>query len=461
MILLERPPSAIERMATHALQILRDPEQDKRSKAEEIAHLLEKAPSWFTPFLQPSTYKAAYGGRAGGKSHAFAELMVAQMVVDPNLSCVCVREIQKSLKYSVKRLIENKISEMGVSDLFVIQKHEIHRKGGRGVLIFQGMQDHTADSIKSLEGFGVAWVEEAQSISARSLSLLLPTIRAEGSEVWFTWNPEDPADPVDAMFRGDSVPPDALVVRVNYFENPFVSKRTLQQAERDRLRDTDYYLHVWEGGYNNKSELQIFGGKWRIDEFEIDPSTDDGPYYGADWGFGSDPTAAIEVWIRGNQLLIRRESHAYRLELDDTANKWLRDIPGIQNYVVRADSSRPESISHVRRGRAHDPSCPPLPKLEAVKKWAGSVQDGIEFIRNYEIVIHLDCPHTKDEFVHYSFQANRAGDPTTAIVDAHNHLIDALRYALAPLIQNKKHRSTFDPAIARSDSRRPGASRFR
>lgn len=438
MKLVDRRPSVLERMATHAAQIFQeDLERSREKQLNELEELLKKTPNWFRPFFQPMRYKAAYGGRAGGKSHAFAELLVARMVADPDLSCVCIREIQKSLKYSVKRLIESKISNMGVGHLFTIQRYEIHRKGERGVVIFQGMQDHTADSIKSLEGFGVAWVEEAQTISARSLSLLLPTIRAAGSEVWFSWNPEQPDDPVDEMFRSGSAPEDSLVARVNYTENPFVTDVVLKEAERDRDRDTDYYLHVWEGEYNSRSELQIFGGKWKIDEFEVDPSADDGPYYGADWGFGVDPTAAVEVWIRGNQLLIRRESYGYRLELDDTANKWMQEIPGIHNYVIRADCSRPESISHIRRGRTGDSFCPPLPKLQAVKKWPGSVEDGIAFMRNFEILIHPDCPNAKDEFIHYSYKANRAGDPTTVILDRHNHLIDSIRYALAPLICNK------------------------
>lgn len=468
MLLSDPELTVAQRMAQHALQIFQgelDRELNQEKQAQELRRLLEHAPAWFQPLFQPMRYKAAYGGRAGGKSHSFAEYLIARMVVDPDLSCVCIREIQKSLKYSVKRLIEGKIISMGVSHLFNVQRYEIHRKGGRGVLIFQGMQDHTADSIKSLEGFGIAWVEEAQSISDRSLSLLLPTIRAEGSEVWFTWNPENAEDAVDQMFRGVSgAPADAICVPVNWSDNPFISSVSLADMERDRQRDTDYWLHVWEGGYNIKSALQVYSGKWQVIEVEGGQPGDDGPYYGADWGFGSDPTAAVEVWIRGRQLLITRDSRAYALELDDTAQQWIDDIPGIQNHTIYSDNSRPESISHVRRGRppgGSDKGCPALPKLQAVDKWPGSVEDGIQFIRAFDqILVHPRCAPTIDELKHYRYKINRGGDILPIVVDAHNHVLDALRYALCKLIRGKGA-SAAQPAIARAMTPGRAAARRR
>ncbi|MCB0448419.1 MAG: phage terminase large subunit, partial [Gelidibacter sp.] len=141
-----------------------------------------QTPKWALPLLKPKRYKGAKGGRGSGKSHFFGEALVEAMVLDPNTSAVCIREIQKSLKFSAKRLIEDKIESMGVSNLFTITQSEIRANKGRGVILFQGMQDHTADSIKSLEGFNIAWVEEAQTLSKKSLQLLRPTIRAEGSE---------------------------------------------------------------------------------------------------------------------------------------------------------------------------------------------------------------------------------------------------------------------------------------
>ena len=165
-----------------------------------MSNLKIKTPEWAEPLLHPKRYKAAKGGRGAGKSHFFAEALIEQLIIDPNKSAVCIREIQKSLKFSAKRLIEQKIEDLEVSKLFNITQSEIRAVQGKGVILFQGMQDHTADSIKSLEGFDIAWVEEAQNLSARSLKLLRPTIRKEGSEIWFSWNPERDTDPVDLFF---------------------------------------------------------------------------------------------------------------------------------------------------------------------------------------------------------------------------------------------------------------------
>lgn len=177
------------------------------------------------------------------------------MVCDPNLRFVCIREVQRSLKFSAKSLVEAKIRSLGVEALFEIVGTEIRRQDGEGVMIFEGMQDHTADSIKSLEGFGRAWVEEAQSISDRSLQLLLPTIRAERSEIWFSWNPELPTDPVDLFFAGGV--DGALHVHTTYRDNPFCPEVMRTEAARLHVADPGAYEHIWGGGY-------FLGGKGRV-----------------------------------------------------------------------------------------------------------------------------------------------------------------------------------------------------
>lgn len=202
----------------------------------------------FAPLLKPSRYKGLYGGRGSGKSHFFAELLVEEAILRPGLRVVCIREVQKSLKESAKRLIEDKIAQHGVGAGFEVLTDQIKTPGG-GLIIFQGMQDHTAESIKSLEGFDVAWVEEAQSLSACSLQMLRPTIRKEGSELWFSWNPRRKTDPVDAMLRGAEVPTGAIVVQANWSDNPWFPA-VLEQERQDCLRaDPDQYGHVWDGDY--------------------------------------------------------------------------------------------------------------------------------------------------------------------------------------------------------------------
>ena len=172
-------------------------------------------PEWALPLLEPARYKGAWGGRGSGKSHMFAELMIEMHIMDQKRRSVCVREIQKSLNQSVKRLLETKIEAMNAGAYFEVQEAVIKSKKGDGLIIFQGMQNHTADSIKSLEGVDCAWVEEAQSLSQRSLDLLRPTIRKPGSELWFTWNPRQATDPVDTLLRGLTPPKDAIILPVS------------------------------------------------------------------------------------------------------------------------------------------------------------------------------------------------------------------------------------------------------
>lgn len=204
----------------------------------------------FEPLLVPSRYKGAHGGRGSGKSHFFAGLLIEDSLAERGLLSVCIREVQKSLKESAKRLIETKLADFGLGEADGFKVFEsVIQTPGDGQIIFQGMQDHTAESIKSLEGRKRAWIEEAQTLSARSLTLLRPTIRDDGSELWFSWNPRRKTDPVDAMLRGDAVPTGATVIRANWSDNPWFPK-VLEQERLDCLNDqADQYDHIWEGGY--------------------------------------------------------------------------------------------------------------------------------------------------------------------------------------------------------------------
>ena len=212
--------------------------------------------------MEPARYKGAWGGRGSGKSHFFAENLIENSLYEPGLLSVCIREVQKSLKQSSKRLLEAKLKDMGLGerDGFKVF-NEVIQTPGDGVIAFQGMQDHTAESIKSLEGFKRAWLEEAQTISATSLNLLRPTIRAPGSEIWCSWNPRRKSDPGDLMLRGVERPTGAVVVRANWSDNPWFTPE-LEQERQDCLRmQPDQYDHIWEGGYATVSS----GAYWAKD----------------------------------------------------------------------------------------------------------------------------------------------------------------------------------------------------
>ena len=374
-------------------------------------------PRAFLPLIEPARYKGAHGGRGSGKSHFFAEMMVEQAILKPGLRAVCVREVQRSLSQSVKRLIEDKIEKLGVGRLFDVQEAKI-RTPGDGLMIFQGMQNHTADSIKSLEGYDVAWCEEAQSLSQRSLDLLRPTLRKPGSELWFSWNPDQATDPVDVLLRGDYPPPDAVVLEVNYSDNPFFPDVLKAEMEYDKRRDPDKYAHIWRGKYRQNSEARVFRN-WKVEEFSTDPAWI--LRQGADWGFSVDPSVIVQCAIVGRTLYVIHEAYRVGCEVDFLPDLF-RTVPDAERWPTIADSARPETISYMQR---HG-----FPKMLAAVKGARSLEEGIAFLQGYDIVVHPRCTHTIDELTAYSYEF----DPLTQLVlpklrDKDNHVIDSLRYA--------------------------------
>lgn len=377
-----------------------------------------KTPKWAVPLLGDSRYKGAFGGRGSGKSHLFAEMLIEKHVMNPSHRSVCVREYQKSLSQSVKRLLEIKIEQLGVGSYFEVQEAVIKSKRGDGLIIFQGMQNHTADSIKSLEGYDTAWVEEAQSLSQRSLDLLRPTIRKPNSELWFTWNPNQATDPVDLLLRGDNTPPNAVVIEVNFKDNPWFPDVLQAEMEYDRGRDIDKYNHVWLGGYARNSEARVFRN-WKVEDFEAPP--DAVHRFGADWGFSVDPTVLVRCHIVGRKLYIDHEAYQVGCEIMDTPSLFFT-IPESEKWPIIADSARPETISHMRKNG--------FPKIMPAVKGKDSLHEGIEFIKTYDIVVHPRCTHTIDELTMYSYKTDPlTGAVTSILEDKKNHVIDALRYA--------------------------------
>lgn len=378
-----------------------------------------KTPRVFLPFMKPSRYKGAYGGRGSGKSHIFAEMLIERFVLEPTTRAVCIREIQKSLEQSVKRLLEDKIKEWGLEYRFRILNNEILTPEG-GVIIFVGMQNYNADTIKSLEGYDIAWVEEAQSLSERSLTLLRPTIRKEGSEIWFSWNPREKTDPVDALLRGPVLPPDSIVVGSTYADNPWFPDVLRTEMEWDRTRDQDKFAHVWLGGYEQHSNARVFKN-FRVEEFET-PS-DAVLFYGGDWGFSVDPSVLVRLFFRdAKTLCIDYEAYQIGCEIDHLPALFSK-VPDSTKWPIRADSARPETISYLKR---HG-----FPLMEPATKGPNSVKEGVIFLQSYDIVIHPRCRHAIDEFTLYSYVVERlTGIVTNVLEDKKNHVIDSVRYAV-------------------------------
>jgi len=394
-----------------------------KSLGELLPHFNDKERQLFPP----CRFKALYGGRAGRKSHTLAELMLARMIQDKDLQCVVIRKYRASITNSAQLLLKNKISQMGWDDYFEVQDKTIKRRDGKGFIAFTGIQDHNATSIKSYENFGVAWCEEATEIDQYSLDLLVPTLRRPGNEIWFSWNPDQPTDPVDAMFR-QRPPKNSVVVPISFKDNGFLSEES-KQDEREALeRDPEKHAWIWLGEYNVKSNAIIFAGRWRVGE--VDPTGWDGPYFGADFGFVIDPTAAAKQWRLGNQIYIERESYSYGLQIDHIAQRWMSDIPGIETSVIRADNSEQDTIAYLQR---HG-----LPRIVPVTKGPGSVEAGVKWLKSHDIIVHPDCVHFQEELKRYRLKTNKAGDVLDEIVDKDNHLIDQCRYAFQPLISQQR-----------------------
>lgn len=377
-----------------------------------------QTPRVYVPLLAEARYKGAYGGRGSGKSHNFAEMLIEECIREKT-DAVCLREIQKSLKFSVKKLLENKIASMNAGAYFEVQNEQIKSVNG-GVIIFQGMQDHTSDSIKSLEGFKIAWFEEAQTASQRSLDLLRPTIRSPGSQLWFSWNPRFATDPVDQLLRGPTPPPNAIVVEANYSDNPWLPAELLEEMEYDKRRDPDKYAHIWLGKYQSNTSSRVFKN-WTIEEFEADPNAV--IRQGADWGFSVDPTVLVQAYIVGRRLYIPHEAYRVGCEIVDTPALFM-SLPDAEKWPMVADSARPETISHLRKNG--------FPKITAAIKGPKSVEEGIGFLQGFDIVVHPRCTHTIDELTLYSYKTDPLDESKVlpVLADKDNHVMDALRYAM-------------------------------
>lgn len=394
-------------------------------------HLTAETIEQFTPLFEPDNpnyharYKVFYGGRGGRKSWEVARACILK-ATQSKLLIVCTREFQNSISDSVLRLLANQIEMIGLSWFFEIQRTTIIGKNG-SEFIFKGLNGLTVDSIKSLEGADICWVEESHSVSDHSWRVLIPTIRKENSEIYITFNPDLPTDPVYQRFVINQ-PDNCYIAKVNYTQNPDCPDVLIQEAEYLKRVDYEAYAHVWLGEVRAHSEAQVFRGKYMVEGFEINESFGY-PLHGADWGFSVDPTVLIKSYIKGKTLYIRNEAYKINCEVDHTPDLF-NQVPCARDYTIRADNSRPEMISFMKRAGF---------KIEAADKWTGCIVDRVSFLRNFEqIIIHPDCKHTAEEFRLYSYKTDkRTGDILPDIIDKHNHCIDALGYAITPLIRKK------------------------
>lgn len=370
-------------------------------------------------------YKIAYGGRGSGKSYGVAQRFMCFAIQLPGARILCTKETQNSLSDSALAILKRVIHDHNLDGMFQQTKHGLACVNG-AEFIFRGLQH--PDRIKSLDGISHCWVEEGQKISQDAWDILVPTIREEDSEIWVTFNPDLEDDPAYKNFVVNTRE-EAIIEKINYLDNPFFPEVLHKEMEWDRTNDFDKYLHVWEGNCRTYSDSQVFHNKWRRDVFEAPKDTVF--YFGADWGFSQDPTTLVRCYIDDGCLWIDQEVFAVGVDIDATPNMF-RLVPESEKWVITADNARPETISYmVRHG---------FPKMRGAKKGKNSIEDGISFLRSFkEIVIHERCKHTLDEFKLYSYKTDKlTGDILPLIEDKHNHIIDALRYAVEAIMRRNK-----------------------
>jgi phage terminase large subunit len=376
----------------------------------------------FEELFRPHRYKVFYGGRGSGKSWSVARALLLLGYEKP-MRILCAREIQRSISDSVHKLLCEQIDAIGLSGAYTITRDAIRCTSGTE-FIFKGLRSNPQE-IKSTEGIDICWVEEAAAVSADSWDILIPTVRKPNSEIWLTFNPLDESDPTYQRFVLNA-PDDAYVCKVNYDGNPAFPDVLKKEMEWLKARDYESYLHIWEGEVRKHSNAVIFAGRFRVEEFET--PKDARFYHGADWGFATDPSCLVRCFIKDRTIYIDREAWGVGVDLDETPA--LFDIiETARKWPIKADNARPETISFMRRRGFN---------ISAAKKWQGSIEDGIEFLKSYDIVIHPRCRHTIDEFNHYSYKVDKqTGEVLPIVVDSFNHIIDATRYALSDLMRGR------------------------
>jgi phage terminase large subunit len=380
-------------------------------------------PAAFEGLFQPSRYKCYWGGRGGAKSWALARALLLKAVAG-QLRILCARELQTSIADSVHRLLSDQIQAMNLDPYFEVARNSIKSVTGSEFL-FKGIR-HSVQEIKSLEGVDICWVEEAQSVSAASWEILIPTIRKQSSEIWISFNPVEESDPTYQRFVLHP-PPDAIVRKVGWEDNPWFPA-TLDAERRYMLElDLEAYEHIWGGHCRKISEAVIFAKRVSIEAFD----TPDGArfFHGADWGFANDPTALVRCFIQDDCLYIDQEAFGYGVEIDETPQLF-DSIPTARYWPIKADSSRPETISYMRRRGFN---------IMPAEKWEGSVEDGIAHLKGFRrIVIHQRCKHLQEERRLYSYKVDpKTREVLPIIVDKHNHGWDAIRYSLDGYIQRR------------------------
>lgn len=385
-------------------------------------------PEWAEPIFDDKTrYIVVYGGRGSGKSYGVADaLLVASYM--KKVKIICGREVLDSIKDSVHATLKGRIEALGLLDKFRITRDSIICKRNESEFIFKGLEGNI-DNIKSIPDINYLWIEEAASLSYNSWSVITPTIRAENSKIIITFNPKYKTDCIYQEFIVKQYNKNVFLKKLSYRDNPFHSNTSEEERLKDlQTKTPEQYQNIWEGSVIENSQAQVFYNKWIVDNFK----EDENPYcyYGLDFGFSQDETAAVRCYIKDNKLFITHEAYKKELDIDQIGKYCEQRLPGFDKSLIIADSAMPATISFLKKQGYI---------IKGAFKGKGSVEDGIAYMRSFEkIVIHPRCENAIREFELYSYKIDKhSNDVTPNIIDAYNHIIDATRYALERCMKHK------------------------
>lgn len=378
-------------------------------------------PRRLSGFFSPGPrYHILHGGRGSGKSWSVADYLLIAGMQRQHL-ILCCREIQKSIKDSVKRLLDARIAHHGLEWFY--RSTDTSIRGANGTeFIFAGLWRNVESVIKSMEGVTICWVEEGQTISRDSWQVLVPTIRQPGSFIIVTMNPRFPDDPIYADFIADpSLRPDARVLQMNWRHNPWFSPELKAEMLFQRRSNYAVYLHIWEGEILIDDEALVFGNNVQCKYFDTPIQVEF--LFGADFGYAQDPSTLNRTFMLPDDdrtIYLDYEAHGVRTEIDDLPALYAK-VPLSKRGPITADSARPETINYLAR-RGYN--------IRGAKKGPGSVEDGIAFLQSMNIIIHPRCPFTLAEFKTHKFRRHTQTNLVLPITeDTNNHHIDGTRYA--------------------------------
>ena len=379
----------------------------------------------------PKPIKILSGGRSSTKTWGVANYQVAK-AKDTRQRFLCTRELQISISASVHQVLKDRIYSMGLSKFFHITDEKIKSYSGSN-FIFKGLRANITE-LKGLEGIDSTWVEEGESWTQDCIDVLLPTIIRRKCELIITFNPCLETDPVITNFVKPYLEGTGEIAKlieyahVTYKDNPFLTDMEKALIEHHKKVDYEHYEWIWEGKYKKYAEALVFKGKYIVEEFEA-PSADTQFYYGADFGFSNDPAVLVRCFIKDHKLFVDQEAYGRGVEISDLA-RFYESVPGCYDWQIRADSARPDTISHLFKQGFN---------IVGAEKGANSIEEGISFLKQFEkIIIHPRCKGTIHDFGNYKHKQDRiTGEILPLLIDKHNDVIDSLRYAIEPYSKAK------------------------